>query len=200
MILAIRQWFIGLDTSGHILVAVFLLGLILVAIASLREWRMRRSVNYIPKLLLMMDDKMKYLIELAEFPPDEPLTKACLDLAEIFNIDVDTISETVKIGKKVEIRKMFRNAAPSNKPNPVPLNLLHILYEALSYIQGILNHYEIGIEAIKDTQYRKLEERFEALRYRLQLIPRGADTIKQLTKYSLWWGHTIVFCYFYITT
>jgi hypothetical protein len=182
----IREWVKGLDTVQLILLLIGLFGLLIVGMTYFWEWRTQRNIKYIPSLLLAMNEKMKGLIELAPYPQHEVLEKSCTDLAEIFNIDTVEIKKTIRLGRRVEIRRMF-NTILLNRPNPVPEGSLHLLYQSLMDIQGIFDDYKIGLESIKDDQYKKLQTRFEALKRRAQLVPEGARIVKAITNYNNWW-------------
>jgi hypothetical protein len=186
MTLAIREWLVGLDTLGSILVFLFIFGIVLTGITYIYEWRRTISVRYLPTVILNMNNKMRLLIELAGYPAQEIMESACKDLAEIFNIDIKTIEKTYRYGRKIEIRKMFSELL-STRPNPVPTNELHKLLQSLLDIQGIFNHYQIGLDSIKDEQYKRLERQFESLKEKTQLSPSNAQAIRPITNYYFWW-------------
>ena len=180
--LAVREWIKGLDTGQWIILAVSVFGVLLVISTYLYEWRKGRSIYCIPVLLSKIDKSMRALIQKSGYPPDDAMAAICLDLMEIFNIDILEVKRTVWLGNKREIRKMF-NEKISNRPNPVPTQSLHLLRESLFYINQTFNTHNYGLESIKTDEYKKLENQLDRLRDRLI----KANQIKSVRDYLDWW-------------
>lgn len=184
--LAIKQWAQELDQTQLILILLALFGLIVVGITYLVEWRKKKSVKYIPELLSQMDEKVKLLIELSPFPQDK--AKGFVnDVAELFDIDIQRFKDAWETHNLAEMKATIKEETDKfSKAHQIPRSSLQpftIMADLLRNLSGLMDSHEIGLNSIKDNEYKKLEVKLEMLKHRL----RDSTAIKRVNNYLFWW-------------
>lgn len=183
LIVAIRQW-VKLDNTDIWLIGIGLFGVFLVILSLVLRWLTNRSVRSIPPLLEKMDEKMKCLIGTAT-PAEDKMQQFLIDATEMWNIDIDKVRFAYNANDLNGLRGMVKEF--ETRPSPFPHNSpqpFSVISNFLQTLWGLMKTDEIGIDSIKDNEYKQLEKRFNSLRRRLH----DSRNIRNLDRYLIWWN------------
>jgi hypothetical protein len=184
----IRGWLQGLENTQFILLLIASFFIVLLIITYINKWFKQRATKIIPDLLATMDEKMKRLIEVTEYPK-EKIEGFYDDAGELWNIDIPKIRKAYLRNDNAELRKMIRDEIQKiDTHSPYPQTQatqqpLAVVIQHLMQLSGLMKNHKIDIDSIRDDEYKRLEARLITLEKRV----KSSKTIKSINVYQLWW-------------
>lgn len=183
--LVIKQWIDGIDTTQLALLLVILFGILLLILGLILKWSRGRSIHSIPKLLLDMDERMKWLIEVSPHPSQENAEKFIGDAGELLQMDFSRFKDAYKLKDVTTMKSIIKETADK----AVPLQSFKEVLDYLTKLKGLMNFDGIGLDLLKDKEFKKMEARLISLKHR---IP-DSKTTRRLNVYLLWWEGSMSF-------